>query len=250
MQIKDSVVLITGANRGIGKAYAEAFFAAGAAKIYLGVRNTDSVKEFAQQDPDRLIPLQFDVTSATDIQNAASVAQDTTILVNNAGILIFDDFSSPELIENARKQVEVNYIAPLAITQTFAPILKKNGGGALVTVSSIVGHVSMPGITSYCASKYAVQSVILNARAQLAGQGTHVVGVYPGPIDTDMAADVDMEKFPPEQVAAETLKAIENGTEDVFTDAFSQQTYDAFRADPKAVEANMRAMAQQSQEAA
>ncbi len=244
--IKDSVVLITGANRGIGKAYVEEFVKAGAKKIYLGVRNLDSVADMVAANLDTLIPLKFDVTNAADIKNAAKEAGDVDILINNAGILFFDDLSSADAVDNARKQIEVNYIAPLAITQAFAPILKNNGGGILITLSSIVGHVSMPAITTYCASKYAVQSLILNARAQLAAQGTRVIGVYPGPIETDMAADLDMDKAPPSQVAQETIKAIENGEEDVFTDDFSKATYQAFRADPKAVEAQMLEAAQQA----
>lgn len=243
MDIKNSVVLITGANRGIGKAYADAFLKEGAKKIYLGVRNPDSVADFVAENPDVLVPLKFDVTNAADIENAAKNAADTTILVNNAGILFFDDFSSADLLDNARKQMEVNYFGPLAITQKFAPILKANGGGALVTVSSIIGHVTMPAVNSYCASKYAVQSMILSARAQFKPQGLHVIGVYPGPIDTEMAHDLEMEKFPPSAVAEETIKAVKDGkTEDVFTDVFAQETYAAFRADPKEVESRMLMM--------
>jgi NAD(P)-dependent dehydrogenase (short-subunit alcohol dehydrogenase family) len=249
MKIAQSVVLITGANRGIGKSYVEEFLKAGAKKIYLGVRDLASVEEFAQQNPEVLIPLQLDVTNEEHIKNAASEASDVNILINNAGVLFFDDLKSPEAIDNARKTMDVNFFGPLLLTQRFAPILKNNGGGALITVSSIVGHVSMPAITTYCASKYAVQSLILNTRAQLASQGTQVIGVYPGPIETDMAADLEMEKFPPEQVALETIKAIENGTEDVFPDAFSQSTYQAFRENPKAIEEQMRQMVEQ-QEAA
>ncbi|GJL86144.1 MAG: oxidoreductase [Micavibrio sp.] len=240
MTIKDSVVLITGANRGIGKAYVEEFLKAGAKKIYLGVRNPDSVADVVAENPNTLIPLKLDITNAADIKNAAKEAGDVDILINNAGILFFDDLANKDAVDNARKTMEVNFIGPLAMTQAFAPILKNNGGGILIIVSSIVGHVSMPAITTYCASKHAVQSLILNARAQLAAQGTRVIGVYPGPIDTDMAKDLEMDKFPPAQVATETIKAIENGKEDVFTDAFSKVTYAAFRKNPKAVEAQMR----------
>jgi len=250
MNIENSVIFITGANRGIGKAYVEAFLAAGAAKIYLGVRKPESVSEMVAQNSDRLIPLKLDVTNESDIKAAAEEAQDITILVNNAGILFFDDVHSADAIDHARKQMEVNYFGVLAMTQAFAPILKANGGGVIVNLSSIVGHVTMPAITTYCASKYAVQSLILASRASLAAQGTQVIGVYPGPIDTDMAHDLEMDKFPPEQVAKETLKAIESSTEDVFTDPFSQSLYQQFRTDPKAVEAQMKEMAQEDQEAA
>ena len=247
MNIADSVVLITGANRGIGKAYAEEFLKARAKNIYLGVRNPDSVSEFVTQDPEKLIALKLDVTSADDVKAAAEQAGDVNIIINNAGVLFFDDLHSPDAVSNARITMDVNFFGPLMMNQAFAPVLKNNGGGALVTVSSIVGHVSMPAITTYCASKYAVQSLILNTRAQLKSQGTQVIGVYPGPIDTDMASDLPMDKFPPSQVAQATIKAIEAGEEDVFTDEFSKSTYAAFRADPKAVEAQM---AQQLEEAA
>lgn len=246
MNVQDSVILVTGANRGIGKAYAEEFLKKGAKKIYLGVRNPDSVADFVAQNPDVLVPLKLDVTSEADIENATKEAADTEIIVNNAGILFFDGFDDAELVDKARQQMEVNYIGPLAITQKFAPVLKANGGGCLVTVSSIVGHVSMPGFIGYCASKYAVQSMILNARALLKAQGTKVIGVYPGPIETGMTSDFEMDKFPPEQVAQETIKAIENGEEDVFTDAFSQGLYQQFRDDPKAVEAGMSEMAEEA----
>lgn len=249
-KVQDSVVLITGANRGIGAAYASAFLKASAKKVYLGVRNPDSVADAVSQAPDKLIPLKLDVTSSEDIKAAAEAAPDVDILVNNAGLLYFDDFSNQDALANARKQMDVNYFGVLELTQAFAPILKANGGGTVATVSSIVGHVTMPGAMTYCASKYAVQSLILSMRLNFAEQGTQVIGVYPGPIDTDMAADMEMHKFPPSQVAEETIKAIDEGKEDVFTDEFSQNMYQMFRDDPKAVEARMAEMAQQNQEAA
>ncbi|MDH5722888.1 MAG: SDR family oxidoreductase [Alphaproteobacteria bacterium] len=251
MSIKNSVVLITGANRGIGKAYVESFLAAGADKIYLGVRKPDSVAKMVAQNPEKLVPLKLDVTNENDIKEAASAAQDVTILINNAGILFFDGIETPEAADHARKQFETNYIGPLRMTQAFAPILKKNGGGILITVSSIAGHVAFPGFTTYCASKFAARSLILEARAQLAAQGTRVIGVYPGPIETDMTKDIQaFDKAPVEAVPQETLKCIAEGVDEVYTDPMAKELHEALLKDPSAVEAQMQEMAQESQEAA
>lgn len=249
MNIENKTVLITGANRGIGKAYAEEFLKSGAGKIYLGVRDLKSVEEFAAQAPEKLIPLKLDVTNEDDITAAAQQADDVEILINNAGILHMDS-SMDSVAENARKEFEVNVMGPLLMTQAFAPVLKKNGGGVLITVSSIAGHVTFPGFASYCASKYAAQSLILSHRLDLKEQGTHVIGVYPGPIETDMTNDVHMDKFAPSLVTQATIAAIKNGDEEVFPDPMSQELYETFRKDPKAVEANMLAMLQEAQEAA
>ena len=239
--VQDATILVTGANRGIGAAYVAEFLKAGAKKIYLGVRNPDSVADVVAENPDKLVPLKLDVTNSDDIKAAAQTAQDVDILVNNAGIFLPDSLHGEDALTNARKQMDVNYFGVLELTQAFAPILKNNGGGTAITVSSIVGHVTMPGLMTYCASKYAVQSLILSMRLDLAEQGTKVIGVYPGPIDTKMAEDIDMDKFPPSLVAQETIKAIENGEEEVFPDAFAQATYQAFRDDPKAFEKQMAA---------
>ncbi len=250
MDIEKKTVLITGANRGIGKAYAEEFLKNGAKKVYLGVRDLTSVEEFVAQAPDILIPIQLDVTNTADIEAAANTADDVEILINNAGILFMDSTNDNDAAENARKQFEVNYIGPLLITQAFAPVLKKNGGGVLITVSSIAGHVTFPGLASYCVSKYAAQSLILSHRLDLKEQGTHVIGVYPGPIETDMTKDIHLDKFSPSIVTQATIEAIKNGEEDIFPDAMSQELYATLRKDPKTVEANMLAMLQEENEEA
>ncbi len=249
MNIEDKTVLITGANRGIGKAYAEAFLEGGAKKIYLGVRDPKTVEEFAAQAPEKLIPIKLDVTNEAEIKAAAEKADDVEILINNAGILHMDT-SMDSVADNARKEFEVNFIGPLLMTQAFAPVLKKNGGGVLITVSSIAGHVTFPGFASYCASKYAAQSLILSHRLDLKEQGTHVIGVYPGPIETDMTNGVHMDKFSPSLVTQATIEAIKSGDEEVFPDPTSQELYATFRKDPKMVETAMAEMLREAKEAA
>lgn len=240
MKVKDSVVLITGANRGIGKAYVEEFLKAGAKKIYLGVRDLKTVSDMATKNPEKLIPLKLDVTDLTDIQKAAQTAKDVTILINNAGVATIAGLLDKSTLENARKEMDVNYFGPLALTRAFAPILKSNGGGTIATVSSIAGHVAFPGFWTYSASKFAAHALIIAMRTELSLQGTQVIGVYPGPIDTDMAKDVPMDKFPPSQVAQRTIKAIESEQEDVLTDQFAEEMYAALRKDPKQVERSNR----------
>ena len=146
MDIQNSVVFITGANRGIGKTYVETFLAEGAAKIYLGVRDPASVADFVATDPDKLIPIQLDVTKPEQVKAAAAAAQDTTILVNNAGVLGLGNILDDDSTERARFEMEVNYFGVLDMNRAFAPILKENGGGALVTVASIASHVAFPGL--------------------------------------------------------------------------------------------------------
>ena len=247
MDVQNSVVFITGANRGIGKAYAESFLAAGAKKIYLAVRNTDNVADMVAANPDKFIPIQLDVTNQNQIDAAAATAQDTNILINNAGILFWNNLQDANVIEDARKEMDVNYFGVIAVTRAFAPILKANGGGAIATVSSIVGYISFPGLPTYSASKAAIHSLIMATRLELADQGTLVVGVYPGSIDTDMADGVEIDKTPPSQVAETTIAAIKNDNEDVFTDDLAKNFYRNYKADPKAVEAELLQMYRDNQ---
>lgn len=197
MKIKGSAALVTGASRGIGRALAEELLSAGARKVYLGVRDLNSVSDFAKQRPEAFIPLQLDVTKPHHIYKAARKAVDVSILVNNAGVVYGGSLFDPDRIEKARMEMEVNYFGPMMMMREFAPILDNNGGGAILNISSIAGLVPFPDIPTYGASKAAVYFLSEEARMELKARGTHVMSVHPGPVDTDMARDYNMPKATP-----------------------------------------------------
>jgi len=234
--IKGSIALVTGANRGIGKAIVEQLIDQGATKVYACARNLDTLKELIENGAGKIVPIELDVTHEDQIQAAAEQAKDVAILINNAGIANYSAVIAAADITSARQEMEVNYFGLLNMTRAFAPILKANGGGALVNISSIGGLVGIPMVGTYCPTKAAVHSLTQCVRGELASQGILVIGVYPGPIDTDMAKDFDMEKETPTQVAKEILAGIENGAEDVYPDKVAKETATGLQADSKAVE--------------
>lgn len=236
MQINKSIILITGANRGIGRAFVEAALKSGAPKIYAAARNLDSLKDVMAMDKDRVHVLQIDVTNPEQIQAAAEAAQDVQIVINNAGIAEWSAIIASEDISSARREMEVNYFGLLQMSRAFAPILSKNGGGALVNISSIGGLVGIPAIGTYCATKAAVHSLTQSVRGELAAQGTLVVGVYPGPVDTDMAAGGDFEKELPAVVAQAVLEGIDRGDEYIYPDKTAKEVAQGLKNNVKAVE--------------
>ncbi|BAY10972.1 SDR family oxidoreductase [Calothrix sp. NIES-2098] len=236
MNIKGSVVLVTGANRGIGKAFVQALSDAGASRIYATARNVDSLKEIVAIDSKKIIPLGLDITNPEQIAQIAEIAQDVNLLINNAGVLGTGGFFSPSSIEIARWEMETNYFGGLYMIQAFAPILKRNGGGAIANILSLASFVNVPMFGSYCASKAAFHSLTQGVRAELAPQGTLVVGVYPGTVDTDMGEKVPLDKVSPSEIAVFTLQAIEQGIEDINPDPMSQQVIASIKQDAKAVE--------------
>lgn len=250
MEIKNQTILITGANRGIGRAYVEEFLKDGAKKIYLGVRDPDKVKELLEKHPGKLEALRLDVTSPADIRAAAEKAKDVTLLISNAGLLEAGSLLEKDAPSRGRREMEVNYFGPLALLNAFAPILKNNGGGGFLGVSSIAGFLPFPGISTYTSSKAAMHFLLMQARTELGLQGTKVFGVYPGPVDTDMARDIDMPKVSPEHIAKETLKGLREDREDILPDPYAQEMYALYQKDPKEVERKMRRQFQDMVEAA
>ena len=231
MQIEGSIALVTGGNRGLGKAFVQALLDAGAQKVYVGTR-----KLIETGDP-RLQPIKLDVTSAQDIEAAAQACQDVNILINNAGVES-GGYGAPSLaispIDAARQEMETNYLGLLAMSQAFAPILKQNGGGALVNMLSVASWYSYPALGSYCASKAAAWSITNSIRIELRAQGTLVIGVHAGFIDTELVSAIAGPKARPEDVALATMEGILADREEVLADQRSVEIKTALATDPVA----------------
>jgi NAD(P)-dependent dehydrogenase (short-subunit alcohol dehydrogenase family) len=238
-KITGTVALVTGANRGIGRALTEALLARGVKKVYAAARNPEMLGDLRDE---RVVPLQLDVTDADQIRAAAASAPDIEIVFSNAGVQLGSSLEATPL-DLARREMDVNYFGPLQLLQSVAPILARNGGGAVVNVGSAAGLTTVPFIPTYSASKAALHSLTQAARIMLGTQGTSVFGVYPGPVDTDMARDLPFQKAAPIDVAHAILDAVEAGQEDIFPDPFSVQFGQQYEASPKDAERQMAAMA-------
>jgi NAD(P)-dependent dehydrogenase (short-subunit alcohol dehydrogenase family) len=212
MQIENSTVLITGANRGIGLAFAKAFLVRGAKKVYAGSRDPSKMNLAG------VTPIKLEVNSSADVQAAAQLAQDVTIVVNNAGIANFGSFKAM-----LRNHLETNVLGPLRISRAFAPVLAQNGGGALINVASIASWITSPKLANYAVSKSALWSLSNGLRNDLRGQGTQVLTLHMGFVDTDLTKGIDMPKSTPEAIVERTLQALEAGAHEVLADEMTQQ---------------------------
>jgi NAD(P)-dependent dehydrogenase (short-subunit alcohol dehydrogenase family) len=218
MDVKDSTALVTGANRGLGRAIVEELLARGAAKVYAAARDPQTV---THTDP-RVIPVRLDVTDHDSVYAAAALATDVDVLVNNAGISDGTSVFGPDGVESLRRQLETNTLGPLQMTRAFAPVLEANGGGAVVNVLSVLSWVTFPSTSGYSASKAAAWSITNATRGELKAQGTQVVGVHVGYLETDMAAHVDGPKTDPADLARQLLDAVQAGEDEVLGDELSR----------------------------
>jgi NAD(P)-dependent dehydrogenase (short-subunit alcohol dehydrogenase family) len=234
MKIEGRAAMVSGANRGLGKAYADALLAAGAAKVYAGARDVSLITD------KRLIPVKLDITAPSDVAAAAKTCEDVSILINNAGIMLMSPMLADTSDQALRREMEVNVYGTLAMIRAFAPILAGNGGGAIANMLSIVSWFVFPLNATYCASKHAALAVSDAARIQLKSQSTHVLGVYAGLIDTEMASGYDQPKTSPQQVAERTLEGIRQGHDHVMADASAEEMWRATRSNPAQLAATMQ----------
>ncbi|MEU2617858.1 SDR family oxidoreductase [Streptomyces sp. NPDC007157] len=212
MKIEGSVALVTGANRGIGLAFSRALLARGASKVYAGVRRPEDFTEPG------LEPLRLDVTDGDQVEAAARTASDATIVINNAGIQGGPPLLAVGSLDGARRELEVNYLGTWAVSRAFAPVLAANGGGALVNMLSVASWRANSRFPSYAASKSAQWSLTNALRLALRDQGTLVVGVHVGYVETDATTEIAGPKIDPAEVAAQTMDAIARDEPEVLVD--------------------------------
>ena len=225
MDVRGSVALVTGANRGLGASFCRVLLDRGAAKVYAGARNPASVRM------DGVEPIQLDITSAADIAAAVGRCGDVTLLINNAGIATGTAALAEDAIAKARLEFDTNTLGTLAMSQAFAPVLGANGGGGIVNVLSVLSWLHMPWSAVYCASKAASWALTNSLRQELQGQRTHVLALHVGLMDTDMTAGLDAAKSSPDDVAAQVMDGLDAGVFEVLADDTSRHVRSALSGD-------------------
>ncbi|MER6981219.1 SDR family oxidoreductase [Streptomyces carpinensis] len=217
MKIEGSIALVTGANRGIGRAFARALMDRGAAKVYAGVRDPASVSD------EDLTPLRLDVTDPEQVAAAAGAADDVTVVINNAGVGGFSTELLTGSFDGARQAMEINYFGTWAVSRAFAPVLARNGGGALVNMLSSASWAARPDYPGYAASKAAQWSLTGALREALREQGTLVVGVHASFVETELSSFTDAPKISAADVAEQTMEALANDRVEVLADERTRQ---------------------------
>lgn len=228
MEIQRSIAIVTGANRGMGRHFAQQLLERGAAKVYAGSRRIESV------DLPGVEPVQLDITDPASVAAAAKTASDATILINNAGIATFENLVGGT--EDAiRREMETNFFGTLNMVRAFAPVLGANGGGAMLNILSVLSWRSAGIGHAYSAAKAASWSLTNGARLELASQGTQVIGLHVAGIDTDMLAGIEADKSDPADIAREGLDGIESGALEVLADQVTMELKAALNADPSVI---------------
>lgn len=226
MDLKNAVVLITGANRGLGLAFAREALARGARKVYAGARDPSTVTLAGVE------AIKLDVTNPQDVAAAAAHASDVTLVINNAGIAAIGGFMAEGSIESAQRHLDTNLFGSLRVAQAFAPVLAANGGGALLNVLSIASWVNGPLLGVYAMSKSAAWAMTNGLRNDLRVQKTQVLGLHMGFVDTDLTKGIDGPKSTPESIVSQAFDGLEAGAEEVLADDRTRQVKQGLSAEP------------------
>lgn len=236
-QLKDEIVLVTGANRGIGRAILAEAIRRGSNKVYAAVREVESAEPLRREFGEKVVPLPLDLSRPETVKDAAAVAQDVTLVINNAGALAMTTALDDDAIASLESLIDINASGLLRVAQAFAPVLEKNGGGTLVQVNSVVSVKAYGESMAYSASKAASYSITQSLREQLASRGTKVISVHPGPIATDMAnqAGIGQDAEPPSVVAEALFEAWAKGEFHVFPDSMAKSVWSQYEPYAKAV---------------
>ncbi|MGI9415433.1 MAG: SDR family oxidoreductase [Hyphomicrobiales bacterium] len=245
MKIENAVALVTGANRGLGRQFAEQLLAHGAARVYAGARNPDALAPLIDAHGERIVPLRLDVTQPDTIVAAIRQAGDLTFLVNNAGVLEARGLIEAGSVEPMQREMEVNVFGLASMSLACAPVIAGNGGGAILNMLSVAGLANFPAFGTYSASKAAAMSLTHCMRYELKDRGIEVFGVYAGLIDTDMIDFVDGEKTDPRVIVTAAFKGVEDGVMDIDTDARCEYVRGMLREDPAGLEAALWARSAQ-----
>ncbi|SCF16717.1 Short-chain dehydrogenase [Micromonospora coriariae] len=227
MRISDSIALVTGANRGIGRHFAQQLLERGAAKVYATARNPEQI------DMPGVEKLRLDITDPQSVEEAVRAASDVTLLINNAGISTSTNLVTGDL-SKIRSEMDTHFYGTLAMVRGFAPVLGRNGGGGILNVLSALSWFAYDGANAYGAAKAAEWSLTNGIRLELAGQGTLVTGLHLGTADTDMTADYDGDKMDPADVVRAALDGIEAGKLEVIADEWSAHVKASLAGDPSA----------------
>jgi NAD(P)-dependent dehydrogenase (short-subunit alcohol dehydrogenase family) len=226
VKLQDSVVFVTGANRGIGAAFVQALLARGAKKVYAAARDPSSITTAG------VTPVRIDVTKEEDVVDAAIQCQDVTLLINNAGIARYGAFLTDRSVDEIREQLETNFFGVLRMSQAFAPILARHGGGAILNVLSVASWINRPQLSGYGATKSAAWALTNGLRYELQAQGTQVLGMHMGFVDTDLTSDLNVPKQTPQAVVNAALDALEAGQSEVLADELTRTVKAGLSATP------------------
>jgi NAD(P)-dependent dehydrogenase (short-subunit alcohol dehydrogenase family) len=234
MKIQGKNVLVTGSNRGIGRALVDALLERGASRVYATGRSLASLEAVAKGD-ERVVRLELDITSTEQTRRAAERAKDVDVVINNAGVLSSYGVLASQATD-LQKDIDTNFFGLLNLARAFAPVLGARKGSALVSILSVASLANMPALGGYSSSKAAAWSLTQALRAELGKSGVTTFAVFPGPVDTDMIRAIDLPKTPASAVARAIVEGVEAGALDIFPDPMSRDVGAIFAKDPAAVE--------------